>query len=138
MAVKPGFDTAASKDLPPPPAPTASDANPWEMPEQYGTRGKRSKGPLRPAGRGRIQLPGQRGPEHRPDARDPVKRRKRRLIPIAIIAAFFGVAITVAREAAAEGDLVAAIVPLVVFGIVLIGAMRSRKSDSTRPPPGSD
>ena len=132
MAVKPGFESGATNQLPPAPAPPSRDANPWEMPEQYSGKTRTSKGPLRAAGRGPLRIPGHPGPAKRPDARDPVKRKRNRLIPIAIIAAFFGVIVTVAREAAAEGDLVAAIVPIVIFGIVFIGALRSRKSASAR------
>jgi len=52
---------SGGSSLPPAPAPTARDANPWPMPEQYGDRPESRKGPQRTTG-----IPTLTGPRARP------------------------------------------------------------------------
>ena len=134
--------------LPPPPAPTARDANPWPMPEQYGDRPASRKGPQRTAG-----IPTLTGPRARPEttltpapmsgpsrleaprpgpepvASNPLQpsRERVRFAPLLVMAGVAVGAVVAARRAWLSGDYAAAIGPLLVVAVLVFSAWRSSR-----------
>jgi hypothetical protein len=101
--------------LPPPPAPTARDANPWPVSAQAG--GTRAE--ARPA----------RAPRSTPAPRTPGQRAGRRprslpWVPLLILFAIAGAGVQEAIRALEEGDVAAAIGALVILAVVAIFALR--------------
>lgn len=92
--------------LPPPPAPTSRDANPWAM----------------PGGKPRSRIPGL-GIEPVP----PVARQGSplRWVPIVILGFVFLAVANTARDAYRNGDVVGALIPLLVVGVVASGFFRA-------------
>ena len=134
--------------LPPPPAPTARDANPWPMPEQYGDRPESRKGPQRTTG-----IPTLTGPRARPEttltpapmsgpsrpgtprsgpepvASNPLQssRDRVRFAPLLVMAGVAVGAVAAARRAWLVGDYAAAIGPLLVVVVLVFSAWRSSR-----------
>lgn len=138
---KPG---EGASPLPPPPAPTASDANPWPMPQRYGDRPSK---PTRPAAVARphpkapfgkagsptrttastsagspatqpspsIAVPSAPTPRIQPPRRN---REAVRGLPLLIILGAMVAAAVAARRAIASGDFAGAIGPVLVAVII--------------------
>jgi len=103
----------ARHGLPPPPAPTARDANPWPMssPPAGSKPGPRHpRAPVRPPA---PRTPGQH-----------VRSRSLPWIPLLILFAVAGSAVQMAIRALQEGDAEAAIGALVIFAMVAVVAVR--------------
>lgn len=133
--------------LPPPPAPVARDANPWPMPEQQGDAprargahpwvGRRPQAtPAAPAGipprlESPVALPPKAMTPLAPptaQAGQPARASRHglaRFVPLAIFLGILGSVATGAFEALQRGDRIAAVVPLIVVGIIAIGWWRS-------------
>jgi len=105
----------ARHGLPPPPAPTASDANPWQMssPAAGSTRGPRH--PRSPGWPPTPRTPGQPG-RQRP--------RSRLWIPLLVLFAFLGSGVQTAIRALRQGEAESAIGALVVLAVVAVFAVR--------------
>jgi len=102
--------------MPPPPAPTSRDANPWPMPAQHPDsqqRGK-SRGPRLGKSPFRVRPEQQAQPE---------KRERTRLAPVFIVFAVLGLTLKGVIEAAQGGDLAAVIGPLIIIGLILFGTL---------------
>jgi hypothetical protein len=101
--------------LPPPPAPVARDANPWQISGRGGKTAQRRTSPRAPA------------TQSMPPPAPPRTARHglARFVPIAIFLAVLGSIASGAFEALRRGDRLAAIVPLIVVGIVAVGMWRS-------------
>lgn len=107
-------DQQRGHGLPPPPAPTARDANPWPMssaptgtqppPRQPRASGRRPQ-PQSPAG--------------------PAARRKRALpwVPLLVLFFIIGTGVQMAIRALAEGDIETAAGALVILALVAIVAL---------------
>jgi hypothetical protein len=108
--------------LPPPPAPVARDANPWHVSSRAGEPVRR-----RTAARGPTNQP-------LPPPAPPGGARHglARFVPIAIFLAVLGSIASGAFEALRRGDRLAAIVPLIVVGIVALGMWRNIKRSQQR------
>jgi hypothetical protein len=133
MAGKSADNQRLVSKLPPPPAPTSRDANPWPMPERSATPGQAPKASLRRPGRGKDVLgKGPKGSGVGPMAGLPGPRKRLALLPLIIVAAFIAFALKAARESIAAGDLPAAIIPLVISCIVAIGYFRASRARRTR------
>ena len=87
--------------VPPPPAPTSHDANPWQLP----TSREHPRQSATPA------------PSHRPV--------RLRWVPFAIIGGVFIAIGRNALEALQHGDVVGALVPLVFVGFIAFGFLRN-------------
>lgn len=113
---------AGEKKLPPPPAPTSRDANPWSM---QGAKPPRRIPGLRidPAKLPeRLKVP----PPQPVDAAPGSSRKARlRLAPFAILGGIFIAVGFNALESFRSGDFVGALVPLVFVGFVAAGLLRS-------------
>jgi len=101
--------------LPPPPAPTASDANPWQMSSPPAGSKPESRHPRAPG-----WPPAPRTPEAR------AARRARRLpwIPLLILFSIAATGVQMAIRALWDGDVETAIGALVIFAVVAIVAVR--------------
>jgi hypothetical protein len=101
--------------LPPPLAPTASDANPWQMSSPAG--GSKPE-PRHPRARGRPPTPGTPGKHDR--------RRSRSVpwIPLMILIAIVGTGVQTAIRALWEGEVETAIGALVILAVVAFVALR--------------
>jgi hypothetical protein len=131
MHVKNQDKSGVVTELPPPPAPTSRDANPWPMPDQASQRSSPNRLGVRRAGKNVLG----KWPVAKPGAAPPAMPERRKpfaLIPVLIVAGFLGFAINAARDAAAEGNLAAAIVPLLIAGFVAVGYLRGLRSSKQR------
>jgi hypothetical protein len=112
---------AQQTGLPPPPAPTARDANPWPM---SGPTGASPQSSRQPAPRG-IQRAARGG-------RSPAPSRdgQRRWVPVAILLFIAGTGVQLAMQALESGDVEAAVGALVILAMAALIAWRrlSRKS----------
>lgn len=99
--------------LPPPPAPPARDANPWQLPE-----------PDRPAG----EAPSPRRPRRRAGQSDPQRTPQRR-IALAAGIALLVLGVVVARLMGGEdvGDLAKSLAPPLIILIVVTARLRRRR-----------
>ena len=133
--------------LPPAPAPTARDANPWPMPEQYGDRpnsrdAKRHRTTGSPTLTGpRVRTPTASVPatklprlETPPPARASVEnnplqatRKRLRFAPLLVMAGVAVGALVGARRAWLSGDYAAAIGPLLVVAIIAFSTWRGSR-----------
>jgi hypothetical protein len=115
---------AQQTGLPPPPAPTARDANPWPMSGPTGTAPQSSR---QPAPRG-IQRGARGGTGGRSPA--PSRSGQRRWVPVAILLFIAGTGVQLAMQALESGDLEAALGALVILAMAALIAWRrlSRKS----------
>jgi hypothetical protein len=116
--------------LPPPPAPTSSDANPWTMPGGKST----SRIPGSGATPLRVSLP--KNPRTTRDLPDPGpgspdlrQGSLLRWVPGVILGAVFLRVANTARDAFRDGDLAGALVPLVVVAVVASGFFRALRRD---------
>lgn len=108
-------DQQPGHGLPPPPAPTARDANPWQM--SSGAGGSRPE----PRGAGEPGWPPLRGaPRRSPAAREP----RTPWIPLLILLAVLGAGVRTAIDALSEGDVETAIAALVIFAVVAVVGLR--------------
>lgn len=100
--------------LPPPPAPTAPDANPWQM--SSGGEVKRHE-PRHPRAPGWPPVP-------RPPAPGP-KDRRRGLpwFPLAVLLVILGTGVRTAIRALEDGDVEKAAGALVIFAVVVVVAL---------------
>jgi len=139
---------SGGSSLPPPPAPTARDANPWPMPEQYGDRPASRKGPQRTTGIPTLTGPRARPattvtpapmsgpsrhetppPRSEPVASNPLQssRDRVRFAPLLVMAGVAVGAVAAARRAWLVGDYAAAIGPLLVVVVLVFSAWRSSR-----------
>ncbi len=118
--------------LPPPPAPTSHDANPWAMPGDkprtwipgLGIDPVRVSLPKNPRAQRELPAPGPVSPVARPGS--PL-----RWVPIVILGFVFLAVANTARDAYRNGDIVGALIPLVVVAVVASGFFRAlRKGKS--------
>jgi len=118
--------------LPPPPAPTSRDANPWAMPGARPTAGSprlridpvRVSLPKNPRVLRDLPVPGPGSPVER-------KGSPLRWVPIAILGLVFLAVANTARDAFRSGDVAGALIPLVVVAVVAAGFFRAlRKGKS--------
>lgn len=108
-------DPQLGHGLPPPPAPTARDANPWPMSSSpAGTQ----PSPEHPRARG--------GRLRRRSPAGAAARRQRALpwIPLLVLFFIIGTGVQMAIRALAEGDVETAAGALVIFAVVAIVALR--------------
>jgi hypothetical protein len=135
---------AGRPPLPPAPAPPAKDANPWPMPEQLGDRPSaprtdatpsrtQPKPPFRNSASGTRLSAEAREPGASPPAgaamRQPGQEARGRSplatgVPLLIVLGALVGGVLAAREALASGDVVAAIVPLLIVGVVAFNLLR--------------
>ena len=100
--------------LPPPPAPTARDANPWPIEARQG-RPRPSGFP--PRARRRGGLP----------AQAPARRSKRAAVAIVIAVLLLGVAMMQLARGGDVGDLAEVALPLAMVAIFAITRLRERR-----------
>jgi hypothetical protein len=111
--------------LPPPPAPTSHDANPWTMPGEkprtwipgLGIDPVRVSLPKNPKALRDLPGTGPVSPVARPGS--PL-----RWVPIVILGFVFLAVANTARDAYRNGDIVGALIPLVVVAVVASGFFR--------------
>lgn len=114
-------DEPPRQGLPPPPAPTARDANPWQM-------SSAPAGDMHPPRQPRA--PGRAG-RPSPPANGPARRK--RGVPwfmLLVLFAIIGTGVQMVIRALAEGDLETAMGALVVFAVVAVvtlGRIMSRR-----------
>ena len=101
--------------LPPPPAPTARDANPWPMSEGAGGRAHEPRHPHTPG------WPPKRGS---PKPGPAVRKRRTPWIPVLYLFAIAGVAMQFAIRAMWHGDVEAAIGAVVMLLLLAFAALR--------------
>lgn len=101
--------------LPPPPAPTARDANPWSM--TAGAGGKAHE-PRHPRAPGWPPAPGSPKPEPAP------RRRRTPWLPLLILFFVVGTGVQMAIRALWAGDVEAAIGALVIFAVAAAVTVR--------------
>ncbi len=135
----PTRDTSQHTALPPAPAPTAPDANPWTISSQSrapGSKGEAARPAwLRPAVSGRNQeavAPDwlrPKSPKVPPEARRPDRGSgPASVLPIVVTLFVFAAAFAGVAEALARGDVVGAIGPMLVGAFaVLIALRRARR-----------
>ena len=122
----PEAKSSSGSQLPPPPAPTARDANPWPMPGQPAARpipwprGPKTALPSVVAGRSAAQ------PGMPPTGR---KASPLRWLPFAIIVGVLVAVGSSALQSFHQGDFIGALLPLVVVGIIASGWWRSLRRD---------
>jgi len=106
-------DEQVRNGLPPPPAPTANDANPWQMSSPAaGTK----TGPRHPRARGwppTPRMPGQRA-----------RSRSLPWIPLLVLFVIVGTGVQMGIRAMWEGDVETAIGALVILAMVAAVALR--------------
>lgn len=108
-------DEQVRQGLPPPPAPTASDANPWQMSPPSGGSKHEARHPRAPGGPPAPRTPGQR-----------TRRRSSSLpwLPLLILFAIVGTGMQTAIRALWEGEVEKAIGALVIFAVLAVVALR--------------
>ena len=108
-------DEPVRHPLPPPPAPTASDANPWPVSAPTGGARHGPRHPRAPGWPPAPRTPGQR-----------IQRRPRSLpwIPLLVLFAIAGAGVQAAIRALAEGDVETAIGALVMLAVLAVFALR--------------
>ena len=114
----PERDASKNAPLPPPPAPTARDANPWTVSSQAKVPGTRQLGSkpdwLRP-----------KVPKVPPEARRPDRAgRPRSAVPLVVLLFMLGAALAAAAQALAKGDVPGAVGPLVIAGFAAVIMLR--------------
>ena len=122
----PEANSSSGSQLPPPPAPTARDANPWPMPGPPAARpipwprGPKMVSPSVVAGRRAAQA-----------AMPPVERKTSppRWLTFAIIVGLLVAVASSALQSFRHGDFIGALLPLVVVGIIASGWWRSLRRD---------
>lgn len=113
-------DAAARPGLPPPPAPTARDANPWSMsPEAVVTPRTRPhpRAPDRP--RGAVEATG----------KDPRRAPRTRLVPLAVLLFVAGLGVQMVLVALERGEwegAIGALVMLAMVALMVVRALRRR------------
>lgn len=111
-------------DLPPPPAPTSRDANPWAVasPEPR-------PGPARPRRRTRLTPGPNPHPVPRTAERTARESRRKRWIPLAAFVTFVGIGLYAGFRALATGDAAGAIGPFLIaaFAFVVLGRWLRRR-----------
>jgi hypothetical protein len=120
-------DTTTTPGLPPPPAPTSRDANPWSMGEAH----DRDRGGIPPRAQAQAQAPARprRFPIKPPDTTKP--RRRGAAVPLVILAFIAMTAIGLVADALESGKLEEAIGPIiaVVFvAFMIVRQLRRRRS----------
>jgi len=120
-------DTTTTPGLPPPPAPTSRDANPWSMGEAHAP----DRGGIPPTAQGQGQAPARprRFPIKPPGATRP--RRRTAVMPLAILSFVAMIAIGLVADALESGNLEEAIGPViaVVFvAFMIVRQLRGRRS----------
>ena len=120
-------DTTATPGLPPPPAPTSRDANPWSM----GAADAPARGGIPPSAHAQAQDPARprRFPIKPPDTTRP--RRRSAAVPLVILAFIAMTAIGLVADALESGNLAEAIGPIiaVVFvAFMIVRQLRGRRS----------
>ncbi len=117
-------DEQVRQGLPAPPAPPASDANPWQMSPPRGGSKQEARHPRAPGWPPGPRVPGQR--DHR-------RSRSLPWIPLLILFAIVGTGVQMAIRALWEGEVETAIGALVIFAVVAVVALRrilkNRRSD---------
>lgn len=108
-------DEQVRHGLPPPPAPTASDANPWQMSVPAGGTKQAPRHPPVPGWPPAPRTPGQRTRR---------RSRSRPWIPLLIMFAMVGTGVQTAIRALWEGEVEMAIGALVIFAVVAVVALR--------------
>jgi hypothetical protein len=107
-------DEQVRQGLPPPPAPTASDANPWQMSPPAGGSKREPRHRAAPGWPPAPRTPGQRA-----------RRRSRSLwVPLLILFTIAGTGVQMVIRALAEGDFETAIGALVILAVVAVVALR--------------
>jgi len=108
-------DPQLGHGLPPPPAPPARDANPWQM--SSGARGARYE-PRHPRAPGWPPQPDAARP-------DPVGRSPRTpWIPVLVLFAILGSGVQLAIRALGSGEVEKAIGALLIFAVVAVVGLR--------------
>jgi hypothetical protein len=107
-------DEQAAHGLPPPPAPTARDANPWQISSP--PDGVKAE-PRRRRALGRAPTPGSLEPRHG-------RRPRSSWIPLLMLFAVVGTGMEKAIQAFRDGDVETALGALVVFAVVAAVALR--------------
>jgi len=110
-------ETAQQSGLPPPPAPTARDANPWPMTAPPEAKQHASQ----------PRVPGRKGGSRSPDKTVAHRERRSHWIPLAILVFVAGAGVQQAIKAIGEGDVETAIVALVFVAMAAFVLMRRVK-----------
>jgi hypothetical protein len=122
----PETKSSSGSHLPPPPAPTARDANPWPMPGQRAARPiSWPRGP-KTAPTSVVAEPRAAEPGMPPIGR---KASPLRWLPFAIIVGLLVAVGSSALQSFRQGDFIGALLPLVVVGIIASGWWRSLRRD---------
>ena len=103
--------------MPPPPAPTASDANPWTM-----TGERRPK--FVPWARAPLPLPRERTPREAAQVPQSQPSSPLRFVPLLVFGGIFVMVVLTALEAIRAGAPLSAIGPLLVVAVVMVAAVR--------------
>jgi len=119
--------TTATPGLPPPPAPTSRDANPWSMGEVHAP----DRRGIPPTAQAHAQAPARprRFPTKPPETRKP--RRRGAALPLVILSFIAMIAIGLVADALESGKLEEAIGPIiaVVFvAFMIVRQLRGRRS----------
>jgi len=116
----PDKPSSSRTPLPPAPAPTARDANPWPL-----------SGERRPAvSRWPVRPPSPPVAGARPEAPAPVPEPASnlpsplRIVPVIVVVGILAILLVTASEAARAGDLAGLVMPLAISAIVLFGFAR--------------
>ena len=118
-------DTTATPGLPPPPAPTSRDANPWSMGEAHAP----ARGGIPASAQAQDPARPRRFPIKPPDTIKP--RRRSAAVPLVILAFIAMTAIGLVADALESGKLEEAIGPIiaVVFvAFMIVRQLRGRRS----------
>lgn len=114
----PERDAAKHPPLPPPPAPTARDANPWTVSSQA-----KSPGTPQPGVRPDWLRP--KAPKVPPEARRADRAvRPQSAVPLVVLLFVLGAALAAAAQALAKGDLPGAVGPLAVAAFAVVIMLR--------------
>jgi len=118
-------DTTTTPGLPPPPAPTSRDANPWSMGEVHAP----DRGGIPPAAQAQAPVRPGRFPIKPPDTVRP--RRRAAAVPLVVLAFIAMIAIGLVTDALESGNLEEAIGPIVAVVFVafmIVRQLRGRRS----------
>jgi hypothetical protein len=118
-------DTTTTPGLPPPPAPTSRDANPWSMGEVHAP----DRRGIPPAAQARAPARPGRFPIKPPDTVRP--RRRAAAVPLVVLAFIAMIAIGLVTDALESGKLEEAIGPIVAVVFVafmIVRQLRGRRS----------